>query len=95
MKYKIKIPLANYPDTRNHDKEFDNVLDVINYFKAIINDEIEDSWNCHIQEAITCAKILKSENTSIIKSQEFKDLYEEYNEVVMINYMFDTYVKRI
>jgi hypothetical protein len=95
MKYKVKIPLANYPDTRTHDKEFDNVLDVIDYFKAIINDEIEDDWNCHIQEAITCAKILNLGNTVISKSKEFEDLYEEYNEVVMINYMFDTYVKQM
>jgi hypothetical protein len=92
MKYKVKIPLANYPDTRTHDKEFDNILDVIDYFKAIINDEIEDDWNCHIDEAKGLQYLIKNKLENSISKEYFDSLKEEYNEIEMVDYMFYTYV---
>lgn len=92
MKYKVKIPLANYPDTRTHDKEFDNVLDVIEYFKAIINDEIEDDWNCHIDDAKDLAYIVKHNMETEVSKDRLEWLKKDCNEREMVNYMFYTYV---
>jgi hypothetical protein len=101
MKYLLSIPLANYPDTRTHQKEFDNVLDCIKYIKKIIKGKIQDDWNCHIEEAVNLQKFIKN-GVNVTDEVEIEDLAEsfvfindkikEYNYKQMVDYVFYNYV---
>ena len=91
--YELNIPLANYPDTKTHIKSFINILDLIDYLRNIINNKIEDDWNCHIIEAIGY-KIILSKNLEHELSKDYlEDLEKNYNEKDIINYIFLNWVE--
>jgi hypothetical protein len=87
FKWELKIALATGPDNTYHIKYFDNIFDCIDYMEEILNGNIEDDWDCHIEsyqehqhlktltdEQIKQAIKPRTENSYYSSFENFKEL---------------------